>query len=69
MKVSIKNFSVAMELKTKGIELDVYDSAGEHLGDLVVTKSKLTWCKGRTATVNGKSITWEEFITYMNRRK
>lgn len=65
MKVSVKDFCISMEVKNKGIELDVYDSAENHLGDLVVTKTKLVWCKGKTAVAHGKSVTWENFIKYM----
>jgi hypothetical protein len=64
MKVSVKDLAVTMEIKNKGIELDVYDDE-THLGDLVVTKSKLVWCKGKTAVGNGKHITWDKFIKYM----
>ena len=64
MKVSVKDFAVSMEIKNKGIELDVYDNE-THRGDLVVTKSKLVWCKGRTKPANGKKITWDKFIGYM----
>ena len=60
MKVSVKDFAVSMEIKNKGIELDVYDNAGKHLGDLVVTKTKLVWCKGKTgveaAQIVGKAV-------------
>lgn len=66
MNVSIKEFDVAMDVKNKGIELDIADPNGTHLGDLVVTKTKLIWCKGRTNRKNGKEVTWEEFIAYMN---
>ena len=62
MKVSIKNLAVDMEVKTKGVELDVYDSAGKHLGDLVVTKTGLIWCQGRVNRANGVKITWDAFI-------
>lgn len=68
MNVSVKNFPVTMEIKTKGIELDVYDTDGTHLGDLVVTKSKLVWCQGRTTVRHGKPITWLKFIEFMNGR-
>ncbi len=66
MKVSIKEFDVAMDVKNNGVELDISDPKGVHLGDLVVTKTKLIWCKGKTDRTNGKEITWEDFITYMN---
>lgn len=35
MKVSIKSFDVAMEVKNKGVEFEVYDNDGQHLGDIV----------------------------------
>jgi len=66
MRVSIKRFDVKMELKNNGIELDVCDSAGKHIGDLVVTKANLIWCQGKTARENGKVVTWERFIEYMS---
>jgi hypothetical protein len=65
MKVSNKDLSVSMEVKNKGIELDVYDSRDKHLGDLIVTKSGLTWCKGRTRKENGTPVSWPEFIAWM----
>jgi hypothetical protein len=65
MKVSVKDLAVTMEIKNKGIELDVYDNADNHLGDLVVTKTKLIWCKGKTTVDNGKSVTWTDFINHM----
>lgn len=65
MKVSVKDFAVTMELKNKGIELDIYDNAGTHLGDLVVTKTKLIWCRGKTKAENGIPIEWDDFISYM----
>ncbi len=65
MKVSIKDFAVTMEIKNKGVELDVYGNDGKHRGDLVVTKTGLTWCKGKTTPANGKKISWNDFIDYM----
>jgi hypothetical protein len=65
MKVSVKDFTITMEIKNKGIELDVYDNSGKHLGDLVVTKTRLVWCKGKTLVENGKAVTWQNFIKYM----
>jgi hypothetical protein len=66
MKVSIKDFDVAMDVKNNGIELDICDNDGTHLGDLVVTKARLIWCKGKINRKNGKEVTWEKFISYMN---
>ena len=65
MKISIKDFTVAMEIKNRGIELGVDDNDVNHLGDLVVTKTGLTWCKGKTKTENGIKISWKDFIKYM----
>ena len=62
MKVSIKNFAIDMEIKNNGIELDIYDNNGTHLGDLIVTKTGLTWCDGRTTRQNGRKLSWAEFI-------
>lgn len=70
MKVWIKSFDVAMELKNKGIELDVYSKDGkQHLGDLIVTKTKLIWCEGKTMRKNGKEILLEDFIEFLNKKK
>lgn len=68
MKVHIKEFDVEMELKNNGIELDVSDPQGNHVGDLIISKTKLIWCQGRIRGKNGKRIDWAEFIEYMNSR-
>ena len=65
MRVSIKDLAVSMEVKNVGIELDVYDNEDNHLGDLVVTKTRLVWCKGKTSVQHGQEITWNDFIEYM----
>jgi hypothetical protein len=67
MEVSIKRFDVEMSIKNNGIELDVSDTKGNHLGDLVITKTKVEWCKGRTAPKNG--LTWTEFIAVMEKNQ
>jgi hypothetical protein len=69
MKVSIKDLAVSMDVKNKGMELDVYDTNDKHLGDLVITKTRLVWCNGKTGVDNGVEISWEDFIEYMNSRK
>ncbi len=66
MDVKIKKFDVAMNVKAKGIELDVCRPNGDHIGDLVVTMTKLIWCEGRTSRAKGKKIKWQKFIDYMN---
>jgi hypothetical protein len=66
MQVHIKDLSVAMEVKNAGVELGVYAPDGvKHLGDLVVTKTGLTWCKGKTGRKNGKKMSWDKFIQRM----
>jgi hypothetical protein len=64
MKVSVKDLAVSMELGSRGIELDVYDTAGTHLGDLRIGKAKIEWCRGRTRSGNGKQVSWNELIAW-----
>ena len=66
MQVSIKSFDVAMDVKNKGIEFEVYDNAGNHLGDCYLTKFGLTWCQGRRRRENGVRVSWNNFIDWMN---
>ena len=66
MKVSIKDFSIAMDIKNNGMELDIYDNNNTHLGDLIVTKTGLIWCQGRTTRANGNNISWPAFIAFAN---
>jgi hypothetical protein len=65
MKVSIKSFDVDMDVKNKGIEFEVYDNDGTHLGDVILTKKYVIWCKGKTGRDNGIRFKWEEFIERM----
>lgn len=64
MKVAIKDLAVSMEVKNKGVEFEVYGNDDKFLGDLVVTKTKLVWCPGKTAVENGHPIKWADFIAY-----
>ena len=65
MKVKIKEFGLDMDVKTKGMMLDVYSPDGKtRLGDLQITKTGLTWCNGKAQT--GPKATWQEFIDWMN---
>ena len=66
MKVSIKSFDVNMEVKTKGITFKVSDNNGKHQGNLVLTKTRLTWCQGNQSLQNGKRVSWDDFISWMN---
>ena len=63
MKVTIKDFNVDMEVKNKGIEFEIHSPDGSrHLGDLVLNKSYLIWCPGRTTPENGYRLSWAEAI-------
>ncbi len=65
MNVSIKEFGVSMQVKTTGIEFEVSDTKGNFLGDFIVTKTNLIWCKGKTTRDNGVKIPWDKFIERM----
>ena len=65
MKVKIKKFGVDMEVKNIGVEFQVHDNEGNFLGDCYVTKAGLVWCRGRTRKANGASVSWQEFIGWM----
>ena len=63
MRVSVKRFNAKMEVRQTGIEFEVRSSNGkDHLGDLVLTKTELIWCPGKTRPQNGRKIKWEDFI-------
>jgi hypothetical protein len=64
MKVYVKDLAVNMELGNKGISLDVYSPDGEtRRGDVRFGKGKIEWCRGKSHT--GPTVTWEQFITWM----
>lgn len=66
MKVAIKEFAVGMEVKSKGVEFEVRSpDGGRQIGDLVVTSTKLVWCRGKTTKANGIEVKWEDFIKWM----
>lgn len=65
MQVKIKSFDVDMEIKNKGIEIDINDNGGGHRGDLVVTKTGLVWCPGKTQRKNGIKVDWDTFIDWI----
>lgn len=69
MKVGIKKFNVEMNLKNKGIEIEVRDNDDSFLGDLVVTKTGLIWCKGRQQRKQGVHLDWKTFITLMENQR
>lgn len=66
MPVSIKKFDVQMDVKNNGVEFDVYDNDGTFRGDIIITKSGVIWCNGKTNRKNGVKVSWNEFIDWMN---
>jgi len=64
MRVSIKELASTMELKTKGMTLDVYDNDDTFLGDLRIGKATIEWCKGKTHKGHGSQRTWKELIAW-----
>lgn len=64
MKVSIKDLAVNMELGNRGVEFDVYDAQGTHLGDFRIGRATVEWCKGRTRSGNGIQVSWEQLIDW-----
>jgi len=64
--VHVKSFDVEMEIKNKGVELEVRDTDGTFLGDLIVTKTQIIWCKGKTSREHGKKLTWQKFADVMD---
>lgn len=68
MSVKIKDFKVDMEIKNAGMELEIRGTGDEFLGDVVVTKTGLTWCKGKTKKANGIKVTWKEFTAFVEQK-
>lgn len=62
----MKSFDVEMEIKNKGVELEVRDPDGTFLGDLIVTKTQIIWRKGKTSREHGKKLTWQKFANVMD---
>jgi len=68
MNVSIKKFNVEMEVKNKGIEFEIRTPNDEqHLGDMILSKTGLTWCEGKKAKKNGAFKSWEDIIEIFNK--
>ena len=64
MKVRIKSFDVEMEVKSKGVELEVRNADGtEQIGDCYATMTGLIWCKGKINKENGVKLKWEDLQT------
>ena len=65
MKISIKDLGIDMYVKRRGIEFEVRDPAGHHMGDLILSSSGLEWCAGRVRRGNGVKVPWLRFIEWI----
>ena len=61
MLVRITPHELDMEIKNKGITIAVADTRNKHVGNLIITKTKLIWCDGKVRQQNGIPVTWEKF--------
>lgn len=66
MKVTVKDLSATIELKQRGMELEIRKPNGDFLGDLVVTSTSIIWCNGKTDRARGQKISIPDFIKTMN---
>ena len=63
MEVWIKSLEVEMQVKQKGIELEVRSKDGkQQLGDCYATMTGLVWCNGKIKKENGIKVKWEDLI-------
>lgn len=62
MKVNIKKLSVEMEVKNSGVEFEIRNTRDEFLGDMILNRSGLKWCKGKKTRQNGILIDWDKLI-------
>jgi hypothetical protein len=69
MTVNLKDLNIEspMKLNDKGIELSIYDGS-KHVGDLLITNSRVIWCQGKTTPENGRAVSWARFIETMKGR-
>ena len=66
MQVSVKDLAVTMGLGNNGIELEIRDNDGTHLGDLSIGRGAVEWCQGRTRRGNGVRKNWNQLIAWFN---
>jgi hypothetical protein len=60
----VKEFAVSMGLGNNGIEFEVRDTDGKHLGDLCLGRATVEWCPGRTRRGNGVRKSWNQLIDW-----
>ncbi|MDQ7981941.1 hypothetical protein QYH69_32475 [Paraburkholderia sp. SARCC-3016] len=66
MKVKVKELAAEIELKNTGVELEIRDNDDKFLGDLIITKTSVIWCEGKTKRENGVKKNLKDFIADMN---
>ena len=66
MNVRVKGVDVEMEIKNHGVELEVQDAGGTFLGNVILTKTQVIWCRGYTSREHGKKLDWEAFARLMD---
>lgn len=65
MQVKVKDLSAEIELKNKGMELEIRDNDGIFLGDLVITRASIIWCEGKTGRDRGIKVSMTKFLDMM----
>lgn len=68
MKVRVKDLQVSMELGNNGIELELKDNSGKHIGDLRIGRATVEWCKGKIRKDYGIKLTLHELIEMIESR-
>jgi hypothetical protein len=68
MKVNIKTLAVEMELKNKGMELDVHWPSGGKRGRVKISRSGIYWLRSGKHSTRRRAwrrISWDNFIEIM----
>ena len=54
IRVKIKEIKADIELKNNGMEIEVRDEKedGARLGDIIIARAGITWCKGKVGAAN-----------------
>ena len=57
---------IRVNAKGHAVLTGLRDTEGNQLGDLVITKTSLIWCPGKTTPQKGIRVTWKRFIHLMD---
>ena len=70
MKIAIQDVRLPIEIKNKPIKISVHGS-GNHYGNLMITKSKIVWCKPNAKSIknNEGEMTLSELIKKIQETK